>query len=148
VTEVTGVFGRPPEMSSSSSPGLGGLDGEAFLKLMVAQLRYQNPFEPMDSSQMLQQTAALTTVETLQTVAGNQAVLMGLQQASVATSLLGMEVKAINAGGEEVSGTVSGVSFTADGPLLRVDGQDIPVGNVIKVMESGSDGTAPASSQG
>jgi flagellar basal-body rod modification protein FlgD len=133
---VNGVFGAteaPPSTTTSAPTGLGALDGEAFMQLMVAQLKYQNPFEPMDTSQMLQQTASLTTVETLQELAASQRVLMGLQQATMATSLIGQEVKAITLTGEEVSGTVEGVNFTADGPLLTVDGEEVPIGNVTEM---------------
>ena len=145
---VTGALGAAPSaVTSSQATGLGALDGQAFLKLMVAQLKYQNPFEPMDTSQMLQQTASLTTVETLQSVASNQTVLMGLQQASMATSLLGEKVSALAADGSKVVGTVDGISFTADGPMLRIGDQDVPLGNVTKVNEL-SDGSETPETQG
>jgi hypothetical protein len=41
------------------------LDQDAFLKLMVAQLRYQNPMSPADPQAFLAQTAQFTTVEKL-----------------------------------------------------------------------------------
>ena len=128
-----------PEVASAA--GLGALDGDAFLKLMVAQLKYQNPFEPLDQSQMLQQTAALSMVEVLQRLAGSQSVLMGVQQATMATGLIGKEVTAINGAGEKVTDIVRNVSFTADGPLLKIGEEEIPIGNVVKVKDVDPDGT-------
>ncbi len=40
-----------------------GMDSEAFLKLFVAQLQYQDPLKPQDSSAMLEQLSQLTLVE-------------------------------------------------------------------------------------
>lgn len=40
------------------------LDGEAFMKLLLIQLKYQDPTEPMDSEKMLAQTSQLATLET------------------------------------------------------------------------------------
>lgn len=129
-------IGAPTSVPGTAAPaggGLGALDGNAFLQLMVAQMKYQNPFEPMDTSQMLQQTASLTTVETLQQVAAGQRALMGIQQATVASSLMGQEVKALSLDGGELAGVVEKVNFTADGPVLTIEGEEVPIGNVIEL---------------
>jgi flagellar basal-body rod modification protein FlgD len=39
------------------------LDSDAFMKLMIAQLKHQDPMSPMDNSQFLQQTSMMTIVE-------------------------------------------------------------------------------------
>lgn len=142
-----GPLGAPPP-DPSAGTGPGALDGQAFLRLMVAQLRYQNPFEPMDTSDMLQQTAALTTVETLQRLASTERLLMGLVEASVATSLIGRQVRAIDASGEEVTGVVTEVGFTADGAIVRVGDEEVPVRNLVGVKGSGPEGTAALAPQG
>ncbi|HXF73242.1 MAG TPA: flagellar hook capping FlgD N-terminal domain-containing protein [Actinomycetota bacterium] len=142
-----GLLGAPPP-DPSTATGLGALDGQAFLRLMVAQLKYQNPFDPMDTSDMLQQTAALTTVETLQRLASTERLLMGLVEASVATSLIGRHVSALDASGEEVTGVVTEVGFTADGAVVRIGDEEVPVKNLVGVKGSGPEGTAVLASQG
>jgi flagellar basal-body rod modification protein FlgD len=147
MTGITGVPGvTDPAAMTSQASGLGALDGDAFMQLMVAQLKYQNPFEPMDTSGMLQQTAALTTVETLQELAASQRVLMGLQQASVAAGLVGQNVTALTINGEEISGIVEGIQFTADGPMLTIDGYEVPIGNILEMRPPGSEGTGTGGS--
>ena len=42
------------------------LNENTFLTLLVAQLKYQDPMNPADSTQFLTQTAQFTEVETLQ----------------------------------------------------------------------------------
>jgi flagellar basal-body rod modification protein FlgD len=133
---VLGAIGAPAA-SQSSTAGLGSLDSEAFMKLMIAQMKYQNPFQPMDTSAMLQQTASLTTVQTLQQVSSNERLLLGLQQSGMAASFVGRSVTALDAGGKELSGIVKGVRFTADGPILQVgsgaSSQDVPIASVTGV---------------
>ncbi|MCX5815042.1 MAG: hypothetical protein NTX75_02210 [Proteobacteria bacterium] len=52
---------------------------DAFLKILVAQLKYQNPLEPMKPDQFLTQLSQLTQVEQLQTIADS---LAGMKKAS------------------------------------------------------------------
>ncbi len=42
----------------------GDLDGKAFMKLLLTELKYQDPTQPMDSEKMLAQTSQLATLET------------------------------------------------------------------------------------
>ena len=118
---------------STQASTLGGLGGDAFLQLLVAQLRYQNPMDPSDGTEFLQQTAQFTQVETLQSLAETQAQLMNLTQFSLAVGLSGKTVDAIGTDGSRITGEVAGVRFTADGPELEVDTQWIPIGNVLEV---------------
>ena len=117
---------QPDAGESAAKAALGALDGDAFLKLLVAQMRYQNPLSPTDTTAMLQQTAMLTQVETMQSIATAQQQLMGFQSVLLASDLVGQEVTAIVDGGA-VSGTVEGVRFTEDGPLLSLAGREIPI---------------------
>lgn len=125
------------QTTATQSSSLGGLGGEAFLQLLVAQLRYQNPMDPADGTQFLQQTAQFTQVETLQALADTQAQLMNLTQFSLAVGLSGKNVEAIDANGARVTGEVAGVRLTADGPELEIGTQWVPIANVVEVEPSG-----------
>ena len=117
----------------SSTTGVGGLDSDAFLQLLVAQLRYQNPMEPTDGTALMQQTAQFTTVETLQAIAAAQEQLMGFQQVSLALGLVGQKVYAAAADGTQIEGIVDGMRFTTDGPMLEIGDIEVPLANVISV---------------
>ena len=139
--------GYTPTSSSSSDPSnpLSQLGSDAFLKLLVAQLKYQNPMQPTDGAAMLQQTAQFTTVETLQSIAAMNQQLMGFQQVTMGLGLVGKNVEAIGTNDLPVSGTVESMRFTADGPLLILeDGQAIPMSNVISVAAADSDAAEAA----
>ncbi len=121
------------QAASTGLTGLGGLGSEAFLKLLVAQLRYQNPMDPADGTEMLQQTAQFSTVETLHALAETQERLAGFQQVTLALGVVDKTVFAVDANGQAVSGTVSGLRFTADGPLLQIGDTEVPLANVLSV---------------
>lgn len=117
--------------TSSTSNG----DQDMFLQLMVAQLRYQDPMNPADSGEFLAQNAQFTALEKMQDVADQTALVLGAQMAFGASSLVGRQVTYTGADGKDVTGTVSGVTFDAAGPVLDVAGTDVPLVNVLSVKD-------------
>src|ERR671927_1089022 len=82
---------------------------DVFLKLLVAQMRYQDPSNPVDSSQMMSQTATFTQVEKLEELAKQNAALLALQRSTSAAALVGRAVKYTDESGATKTGTVSSV---------------------------------------
>lgn len=140
-TESTTGGPQFPWMPQSSPTGTEP-DKEMFLKLLVTQLRYQDPLNPTDSSQFLAQSAQFTSLEKMQDVADRTGALLGAQLAFGASGLVGRNVTYQVADGTTSSGTVSGVSFGPEGPVLDVNGEEVPIGTVLSV----TDGSAPAGS--
>lgn len=124
---------QPVAQAGSTSQSLGGLGPDAFLKLLVAQLRYQNPMEPSDGSQLLQQTADFTQVETLKSLAESQEQLKNLTQFSLAIGLAGKQVTAYDSSGNNLAGEVGGVRFASTGPEVEIDSVWVPMTNVVEV---------------
>ena len=74
-----------------------GMDSEAFLKLFIAQMQYQDPLKPQDSSAMLQQLSQLTMVEQSYNSTAALKNLLAAQNNSLAVnsaSFIGGNVKA------------------------------------------------------
>lgn len=141
---ITGIGTTATAGSAATGSGLGALGGDAFLKLMVAQLRYQNPLEPTDASTMMQQTAAFTQVETLQKLAASQQTMLGMSEALMATGLVGQQISAVRADDSVMQGVVDGVRFTAEGPLLSVGGEEVALAAVVQVGTVSSATSEPA----
>ncbi len=135
MTEInpTSIAPIAPSASMSAADSLGSLGPDAFLKLLVAQLKYQNPMEPSDGTQLLQQTAQFTQVETLQSLADSQEQLMSVTQFSLAVGLSGKQVSAYDTGGNKVSGEVESVRFASTGPELQIGRTWVPLSNVLEV---------------
>ena len=94
------------------------LDKEAFLQLLVAQMKYQDPMEPTSNTESVSQYAQFAQVETMQNMSAN----MDLQRA---TSLVGQEVhiKTTGASGETtlLTGRVDYVIYENGTPYLVVN---------------------------
>ena len=127
-------IGPAAATQGAPSSGLGQLGSDAFLKLLVAQLKYQNPMNPGDGTAMLEQTAQFTTVETLQNIAEMNQRLMGFQQVTMALGVVGKPITALSYDGRYVEGVVESLRFTPEGPLLSLDtGLEVPLDNVMTV---------------
>lgn len=130
-------IGQTPTPSATSFAGaLGDMGGDAFLKLLVAQLRYQNPMEPSDGTQLMQQTAQFTQVETLQQMAKAQQQLTGMAEFSLAVGLSGKRVEAVGLDGGRISGEVGRVRFTTYGPEIEVGAKWVPLSHIVEVSPS------------
>ncbi len=117
------------------------LGGDAFLKLLVAQLKYQDPSKPVDSSAFMAQTAQLQMVETLHELVDQNAAVIAGQNSLSALALVGQRVT-YSVGGTSATGTVDSVKLTAGGPKLVVNDTEVPLSSVTEVTRAPSSTTA------
>jgi flagellar basal-body rod modification protein FlgD len=106
---------------------------EMFLQLLVAQLKYQNPMSPMDSSEFMAQTAQFTTVEKLTELTETLTASAHNDRIGTATGLIGRSVTYLGFDGEATA-TVTGVKLGTGGPALVLsDGQETGLSSVVSV---------------
>ena len=122
----------PPGANTSASPNT-SLSKDTFLKLLVAQMKYQNPMSPADSSQFMAQTAQLSMVEKLEQLATQNTALLSAQRSSGAAGMLGQKIVATGSDGKDVTGIVTGMRITADGPMLKVGTAEVAYDKVKEV---------------
>lgn len=122
-TGAGGAIDPGSATKSSSTSVLGGFSSEDFINMMIVELQNQDPLNPMDNAQILQQISQIQSVETTQRLSDTlSAVLLG-QNLSSASLLIGMEVRGMTDVGKEVAGTVDRVSIEGSVPWLVV-GED------------------------
>lgn len=146
-TTTTGKTGKPGE--SAMGP-------DAFMKLLVAQLKYQNPMAPADGQAYMTQMATFTQVEKLDQLVKAQADAVQWQQRVSAEGLVGRSVTGTT-DGRTSTGTVVGVRYAEGKALLELsDGTTLAPGSVERVQNipapapavgpataPAADGTAP-----
>lgn len=127
-----------PTRGRSTAPQPAGdtLGKDAFLQLLVAQLKYQNPMSPSDPNQFMAQTAQFTMVEKLEQLAQESTRQRAVSEAGTATALIGRTVAWTDADGEEQTGTVTGTSFGTAGATLHVGEDRIPLEQIRSVTTS------------
>ncbi|WP_159599277.1 flagellar hook capping FlgD N-terminal domain-containing protein [Agromyces humi] len=101
------------------------MDGEMFLQLLITQMQYQDPTSPMDTSQMMAQTAQLASMEQLTNMSKLSEESFALNMRSSASALIGREVTYKDKNGDEVTGIASSVSFTGSVPTVTVGDTEI-----------------------
>ena len=112
------------------------LDQDAFLKLLVAQLKYQDPSKPLDASQMMAQTATFTQVQKLDQLLTAQQSMVSGQQMEAASAMVGRSVTATTKDGVTATGVVLSATFTGSEPTLRVGNKDVPLSSVTEVRNN------------
>mgnify|MGYP005851737781 CR=1 FL=1 len=107
----------------SSTTTAKGLQDQ-FLRLLAAEMKYQDPLSPMGNTEFVAQVAQLTTVEAINNMKDTQDKMM-------ATSLVGKTVY-FEKDGAEYSGTVWGVKVN-EGVALLVGDKEVNLGQLIAV---------------
>lgn len=111
------------------------VDYNSFLKLLVAQMKNQDPTQPMDSTQYVAQLATFSQVE--QTVQSNTKLDQILQSSALsqADSIIG---RSITSADGNTSGTVTEVRLSTSGLIAILgDGTEIPVQAGVTVRPAG-----------
>ncbi|GAA3273230.1 hypothetical protein GCM10020218_017750 [Dactylosporangium vinaceum] len=137
----------PTKKSDSDGPAKpgGDLGKDAFLKLLVTQLKYQDPSNPMDNREFLAQTAQFTTVEKLNDLAETQQSLLSAQLQLGASALIGKTVSYTDTENKVHSGIVSAAKFfTGAPPTLRVGDADVALASVTEIGTPAPAATSPA----
>ena len=139
VSGATGATGATPSASiAAKSKELG--DKDTFLKLLVAQLKYQDPSNPADSTQFLAQTAQFTQVEKL----GDIADLLKSQRLVGVSGLVGHNVTYMDENGASQSGVISAAKLNGDSePTLRIGNKDVQLSKVMEVLSTAPQSDAP-----
>lgn len=138
ITGGTGTSGTTAKTASNE------LDRQAFLELFVAQLKYQDPSSPMDTSAMMAQTTQLSTMESLEEMTSTSREAFALQMRMSASELVGKQVSWTDEDGTTQNGTVSGVSYSGSVPVVLVGDKQISLNSVSFVATPGGPTELPA----
>jgi flagellar basal-body rod modification protein FlgD len=146
VTSTTTDTSYTPNVSateSSSDSKDATLNYESFLKLLVAQLKNQDPTEPMDATAQMAQLATFSQVE--QTIKTNSNLESLLQRTSLqeADSVIGRTVTSEDG---KITGVVKEVTLYTDGIVATLDsGEKLVIGPGVKVTDTVTDTTTDES---
>src|SRR3954452_6553674 len=120
-----------------------GSQKDVFLKLLVAQMKYQDPSNPASSSELMAQNATFTQVEKLEEIATQNASLLALQRSSSAGALVGRTVTYSDETGAKQTGLVTSVRLGSDTTeaSVMVGGVSVAMGRITEVASTASSTT-------
>ena len=118
---------------AEGSFGAGTLGRDAFLALLVAELRNQNPLEPLKNENLLSQLAAFDSLDQMHQVKEALTALAQVQVLAQGAALVGRNVEA-EIQGQILTGLVQEAALDQAGSLyLLVEGSWVPLAAVRSV---------------
>ncbi|MEX0819225.1 MAG: flagellar hook capping FlgD N-terminal domain-containing protein [Pirellulaceae bacterium] len=99
---------------NQQGPGLNDLDVDQFLGLLIAELQNQDPLNPMENSELVQQIGQIREISATNQLSDTlSSVLLG-QNTATASSLIGKHITALTDDSENVEGVVTRASVTVN----------------------------------
>jgi flagellar basal-body rod modification protein FlgD len=113
------------------------LNQNQFLQLLTAQLKNQDPLNPVSGTDFNTQLAQFSSLSALQQLNANFQQLLQLQQLSQGAALVGKTVLYLPAGATSPTrGVVDSVNFQNGQLVLSVGGKSVPVSQITGLVAS------------
>lgn len=111
-----------------------GYDKDAFMNILVAQMKYQDPLEPTSNTEYISQYATFTQVEQLQ----NMADAMTLSRASdlVGKTVIINQTSEATGATTQIQGKVDYVTYSAGEAYLNINGTNYSMDNLYAVADT------------
>jgi flagellar basal-body rod modification protein FlgD len=137
VTSATDTTGKSNSTGQTTTTSSNRVDYNTFLQLLIAEMKNQDPTNPMDTSQYMSQFAQLSTVEQAMQTNSKLDALLSSQSLSQANSLIGKTVSFTDSTGASFSGKVASVAINSDGSIATLqDGTKVAVGPGLTISQS------------
>lgn len=131
---VSSISGATTSTNTNTfEAGLGQLGGDAFLHLLVTQLRFQDPTKPMEDKEFIAQLAQFSNLEQVQEMNDQLFMLAQLFATTQAMSLVGRNIEYYDANGQPQTGQVTAINFRDGIAYLVVGEQEISPALVSRV---------------
>lgn len=122
------------------------LDKDDFLKLLVTELKYQNPLEPMQDKEFISQMANFSSLEQMknlnsgfeklsESLTGSLLPGMQMQQAA---AMIGRDVSYLDDQGQIATGTVDSIVIQQGVPYCVIGDKGIVASSILAVKNAGN----------
>ncbi len=108
-------------LRETSPNGFSSLSSADFIRIMFTELANQDPFQPSDSSALLEQMNSIRSIESNIQLIDQLDTLVFENKLSSAATLIGKAVQGLTDDGFRVTGTVSTVVRQGDEVTLQLD---------------------------
>ncbi len=137
--QIPGISSQDPLSLSGASQSALGKD--AFMSLLVTQMKNQDPMEPTKNEEMLAQLAQFQSLEEMSELNDNIVGLAVLQQSNAvleqltsSSALIGKDVRYVDPETEvETWGKVDAVRIEDGIAQLQIGGKNVPLGNILEI---------------
>lgn len=116
--------------SASEVPSSSQLGQEDFMRILLAQLQFQDPLKPVDNQEFVAQLAQFSALEINRRQSEKVDQLLSMQSVEQSVGIIGKNIEIQTAQGGSVAGTVSAVSFRGGEPKLTVNSSGTTITDV------------------
>lgn len=136
---MSAITSNAAGVSGATSPGvpdkISAMSSGDFLKIMFAELTRQDPLQPNETKDLLQQVATIRSIESNIGLSDNLKQLVKQNEAANAGSLVGQTVRGLDQSGAPITGVVRSVRITREGTSLNLlDGRSIAVKDLQEIL--------------
>ncbi len=124
-----------PNFVESSQTGFAALKAEDFMQMLITQLQYQDPLEPVGNDEILSQISQMQNLQSNIELSDALESFVAGQELSTAASYIGRSVIANDASGLPIEG-IAEKAFLAEGQVyLEVNGVDVLLSSVTSINQ-------------
>lgn len=113
--------------------GFAGLTSQDFIKLLITQLQNQDPSNPLDSDQLLNQISQMRNLQAGIELQDTLTNLSNSQQLTSSTAFIGKKITGTGTDQSTVTGVVSKVQLREGAAYLTVGNKEVKLADVASV---------------
>ncbi len=123
-------------LRTTASTGFSSMSSADFIRIMFTELANQDPFQPSDSSALLEQMNSIRSIESNIDLMERLDTLVFENKLSSAANLIGKEIQGLTPDGFRVEGAVTTVMRFGDDVVLELDnGRRLSIDNVETIRQ-------------
>ncbi|MFC4312687.1 flagellar hook assembly protein FlgD [Steroidobacter flavus] len=116
--------------SSSDAPSAAQLSQDDFMRILLAQLQFQDPLKPMDNQEFVAQLAQFSGLEINRQQSEKVDQLLAMQSVDQSVGIIGKNIEVQTSSGSSTVGSVTAVSFRTGEPRLTVNASGTTITDV------------------
>ena len=106
---------------------------DEFMRLLVAELTSQDPLDPLDNGEFMQQLVGLQMLEQTAALTDSLRTFQQFMEMSSGSALIGRTAVAQTADGQLVSGEVTSVVLEGGRVNVVIGSQSVPLGSILEI---------------
>lgn len=131
---TAGVGSTTTTATKPASSSMDGLGQDAFMTLLLAQMKNQDPLKPMEDQDFIAQLAQFNSLSQLTELNNTMKEFIAAQSLTQGSALIGKTVTGLASDGSTVTGLVSSLRLSGGQVTLEVDGVELPLDSVKSVQ--------------
>lgn len=137
-------FSAAAAQTTGSTPrsGFSNVDSDQFMQLLLAELRNQDPLEPMKNSDMVQQMSQIRNIGATDQLTGTLSTLREIQELVTASGLIGQKVEGLADDSSAIDGVADRITVETDSEnktrnvKVHVGNQTMQIRNIRTILNS------------